>query len=139
MSVDDSGVAGQIPTTRLLAHVVEATAHPELLGAVPRPVVRVLSTVVIGLMEAGQLDTARPLLKRAVAIALGQLGADHPATFAARSNLASWLGEAGQVDQAITEFRQLLEDRTRVLGADHPRTSPPATTWPTGKSARLIN
>ncbi len=53
------------------------------------------------LRDAGQLDTARPLLDRAADIAQENLGPDHPYTFATRSHLARWLGMAGQAHSQV--------------------------------------
>src|ERR1019366_6923018 len=106
----------------LLPHVLEATAHAQRLGAVPDRAVRVLSVVGSSLRDLGQLDTSRPVLDRALAIAQDQLGSDHPGTLSARANLARWLGVAGQPAQAADQYRGLLTDFLRVLGPDHPHT-----------------
>jgi hypothetical protein len=106
----------------LLPHVLEATAHAQRLRAVPDRAVRLLAIVGSSLRDVGQLDTSRPVLDRALAIARTQLGPDHPDTLAARGNLARWVGEAGQPSQAIAQLRDLLDDCLRVLGPDHPRT-----------------
>ena len=50
------------------------------------------------------------------------LGANHPQTFATRSELASVLGQTGDHAGALAAYRSLLEDQARVLGADHPST-----------------
>ena len=122
MSASSSSLAGTFPVGRLLSHVVEATAHAGQLGAAAAVSVRVLNRLVFKLIDAGQLDTSRPLLDQALAIAEAQLGPDHPNTLTTRGNLASWLGEAGQVPEAITQTQQLLDDRARVQGPDHPDT-----------------
>ena len=107
---------------RLLPHVLEVTAHAQRLRAVPDRAVRLLTTVGSNLRDVGQLDTSRPVLDRALAIAQAQLGPDHPDTLTARANLASMLGEAGQPAQAAAQYRDLLDDFLRVLGPDHPHT-----------------
>jgi tetratricopeptide (TPR) repeat protein len=111
-----------IPAARLLPHVLDATAHARHLRAAPGATVRLLSTAAAGLQDSGQLDTARPLLDRALDIAQEDLGPDHPDTLAVRANLARWLGEAGQPGQAAAQYRDLLTDSLRVLGPDHPDT-----------------
>src|SRR5436190_17963357 len=83
-----------VPVGRLLVHVTVATAHAERLGAAPQLSVNVLNKVAEALVDAGQLDTSRPLMDRALQIARAQLGPDHPATLTTRNNLASWLGRA---------------------------------------------
>jgi hypothetical protein len=78
---------------RLLPHVLEAAGHAQRLGAVPDRAVRLLTIAANDLRDAGQLDTSRPALDRALAIAQARLGPDHPDTLA---SLARWLGAAGQ-------------------------------------------
>jgi hypothetical protein len=112
----------KVPAGRLLRHVVEATARAEELGAAPGGSVRILNIVALTLLDAGQLDTSRLLVDRALAIAQAQLGADHPDTLIAQSNLTYWLGESGQTEEAVSQLRRLLDDRIRVLGSDHPDT-----------------
>lgn len=50
------------------------------------------------------------------------LGADHPHTLSALSNLASLLKQLGSVDEAEAMFRQALKGRIAALGHDHPDT-----------------
>jgi tetratricopeptide (TPR) repeat protein len=111
-----------IPAARLLPHVLDATAHARHLRAAPDATVQLLNTAATSLQDAGQLDTARPLLDRALDIAQEDLGPDHPYTLTTRGNLASMLGAAGQPDQAAAQYRDLLADFLRVLGPDHPHT-----------------
>ena len=47
-------------------------------------------------------------------------GPEHPATLAARHELALWTGEAGDVAGARDQFAALLPIRERVLGPEHP-------------------
>ncbi len=117
-----SNPAPRIPTARLLPHVLDATAHGRHLHAAPDATIQLLSTTATSLREAGQLDTARPLLDRALDIAQDDLGPDHPDTLDTRANLAWWLGVAGQPAQAAAQLRDLLTDYLRVLGPDHPST-----------------
>jgi tetratricopeptide (TPR) repeat protein len=107
---------------RLLPHVLESTGHAQRLRAVPDLAVRLLTTAADELRDAGELDTSRPALERALAIAQAQLGSDHPDTLAARAGLAYILGEAGQPAQAADQYRDLFNDYLRVLGPDHPNT-----------------
>jgi hypothetical protein len=97
-------------------------AYAQRLGAVPDRASRLLATAGSSLRDMGQLDTARPVLDRALAIAETGLGPDHPGAIATRGHLARWLGEAGQPAQAAAQYTDLLADRLRVLGADHPGT-----------------
>ena len=107
---------------RLLPHVLEATAHAQRLRAVPDRAVRLLTTVGNNLRDVGQLDTARPVLDRALAIAQAQLGPDHPHTLTARGNLARVAGRGRAARPGRRQFRDLLTDFLRVLGPDHPDT-----------------
>ena len=89
------GSAG-ISAGRLLPHVLEATGHVQRLHVVPDRAIYLLTIVASNLRDIGQLDTSRPPLDRAHAIAQAQLGPDHPSTLTIRHNLAYILGEAGQ-------------------------------------------
>src|SRR6266581_757178 len=110
----------EVAPWRLLVHVAAVTGHAERLGAAPLLSVSVLNKIALKLMDAGQLDTSRPLLDRALRVARAQLGPDHPDTLTTRGNLAYWLGEAGQVQQAAGQFERLLADQERLLGQDGP-------------------
>jgi hypothetical protein len=70
--------------------VVEATAHARQLAAAPGPSVRMLNSVAAELVDAGRLDTSRPLLGQASGIAEAQLGPDHLDTLTTRGNLPCW-------------------------------------------------
>ena len=50
------------------------------------------------------------------------LGADHPDTLTARTNLAYAYQAAGRTAEAIALYERTLADRERLLGADHPST-----------------
>src|SRR5689334_9267274 len=102
-----------VPAGRLLVHVTTATSHAERLGAAPQLSVKVLNKVAMALNDAGQLDTSRPLMDRALHIARTQLGPDHPDTLTTRNNLAHRLGETGRVKEAARQFEQLLADYQR--------------------------
>ena len=114
--------AEKIPPRRLLLHVTAATEHAERLGVAPEQSVRVLNQVAGELIDVGQLDTARPLLGRALRISRSHLGPDHHGTLTARHNLALALGRAGRIQEAAPRFEQLLADQQRVLGPDDPDT-----------------
>jgi Tetratricopeptide repeat len=86
--------AAMIPAGRLLLHVVEATSHARELGTASGSCVRLLNAVAGALVNSGQLDNCRPLLKRSLAIAHTQRGPDHPDTLITRNNLASMLGRS---------------------------------------------
>ncbi|WP_326730161.1 tetratricopeptide repeat protein [Streptomyces phaeochromogenes] len=48
------------------------------------------------------------------------LGADHPDTLLARTNVGGACQQAGHADRAVRLFEQILADGERVLGPDHP-------------------
>jgi tetratricopeptide (TPR) repeat protein len=50
------------------------------------------------------------------------LGADHPHTLTAKTNLAYAYRAAGRTDKAIVLYERTLADHERVLGAEHPDT-----------------
>jgi tetratricopeptide (TPR) repeat protein len=120
-SVAEPG-SGTARISRLLSHITEATEHAARLSAVPEETTSLLNAVAEDRLRVGQLDIARPLLDRALGIAIHRLGPDHPETLKTRTNLARWFDEAGRVDEAITLSQALLEDHRRVLGPDHPDT-----------------
>ena len=101
-----------IPAARLLPHVFDATAHARPLQAAPSAAVLLLHVVAADLQDAGQLDTARPLLDSALDIAQDDLGPDHPDTLTARGNLARFLGEAG--DRKSTRLNSSHLARSRM-------------------------
>jgi len=72
------GLRAKVPAglLLLLPHLLEATAHAHQLGAVPGHAATILSTAGAGLRDTGQLDTSRPVLDRALAIAQEHLGPD---------------------------------------------------------------
>ncbi|GAB1513246.1 FxSxx-COOH system tetratricopeptide repeat protein [Actinophytocola sp. KF-1] len=72
--------------------------------------------------ETGLVQSATTHFHNLASIATTTLGADHPDTLSARSNLAYLRGASGDVAGAIGEYKQLLTDQLRVLGADHPYT-----------------
>jgi tetratricopeptide (TPR) repeat protein len=121
-----AAIAGAGPTTelvsRLLPHITGATDHAARLCAVPAETASLLNAAAEDRLRIGQLDIARPLLDRALGVAIARLGPDHPETLRTRNNLARWLGEAGRVEEAVSQFQALLEDHRRVLGPDHPET-----------------
>jgi len=89
-----------ISVGRLLPHVLEATAHAQRLEAVPDLSVRVLSTVGSTLLEMGQLDTARPVLDRALAVAREKVPGV-PFIFVCGSAHADQVGESLRAGQFV--------------------------------------
>jgi serine/threonine protein kinase/Flp pilus assembly protein TadD len=67
----------------------------------------------------GKFDAANPLLEKAYAIRLEQLGPDHPDTLASLHDLATQRWRQDKPKEARDLARQALEKRRRVLGAEH--------------------
>jgi tetratricopeptide (TPR) repeat protein len=72
--------------------------------------------------RSGQVNAAIEHFEHLVTSIRNHLGAHHPDTLIARSNLALWRGEAGDVAGAAQAFADLLDHMTIVLGPDHPDT-----------------
>ena len=75
------------------------------------------------LRSQGDLDGARSLLERALAIREARLDADHPDTAASLNNLATVLQGQGDLDGARTLLERALAIRKARLDADHPETA----------------
>lgn len=73
--------------TELLPHVLETTGHSERLAIAPEATIGLLVATASGLIDRGQLDSARPLLQRALLVADRALGADHPDALTTRNIL----------------------------------------------------
>ncbi|MEX0167614.1 tetratricopeptide repeat protein [Streptomyces sp. LMG1-1-1.1] len=69
--------------------------------------------------QVGRNDVAIALRKHELADRMRVLGADHPETFGARTDLAFALRDAGRFDEAIALLDTVCADSERVLGADH--------------------
>lgn len=72
--------------------------------------------------ESGLVGAAVAYFQRLHTTAAYHLGPDHPATLAARADIATWRGEAGDEAGAVGALDELLPDRLRVLGPDHLQT-----------------
>jgi len=73
-------------------------------------------------LHQGDLDTARTLHERALAIREAHLGKDHPTTAWSLNNLANVLRDQSDLDTARTLHERALAIREARLGADHPTT-----------------
>lgn len=61
-------------------------------------------------------EEAEPYLRKAVELARGWLGTDHPDTLTITMNLASLESELGDADAALDLIRDVLDSRLRTLG-----------------------
>jgi tetratricopeptide (TPR) repeat protein len=118
--------------SRLLPHIAAVADHAARLSALPEEIASLLNVAAQDRLDSGQLDLAQSLLDRALAIATGSLGPDHPQTLLARNSRARSLGERGRTKEAIAGLQLVLEDRLRVLGPDHT-----ATFWTRHNLARF--
>jgi NB-ARC domain-containing protein/tetratricopeptide repeat protein len=71
---------------------------------------------------SGLVGAAVAYFRRLHTTAADHLGTDHPATLAARADIATWRGEAGDEAGAVDALEKVLPDRLRVLGPDHLQT-----------------
>ncbi|MEU4623651.1 FxSxx-COOH system tetratricopeptide repeat protein [Actinoplanes sp. NPDC023801] len=74
------------------------------------------------LVSRGDIESALNLAEKLAADWREQLGADHPGTLSAASDLATVLRASGEYRQAVQISRDVWERMTRVLGAEHPDT-----------------
>ncbi|MEU0687495.1 tetratricopeptide repeat protein [Streptomyces uncialis] len=107
--------------TRLLPHVTALATHtpPHHLTNTS---VDLFVTAADHLYRAGLFAPALPLREAILAYRERTEGAEHPATFTSRHNLAFGLAGAGDLPRARALYEATLEQRTRILGADHPDT-----------------
>jgi len=106
--------------TRLLPQALAAGEQVEAVSAKPMAIAAVFQGAGRYLWGRGDLDNARALFERALAIREAHLGADHPDTAASLNNLALALRDQGDLDQARTLHERALAIREAHLGTDHP-------------------
>jgi CHAT domain-containing protein len=108
------------------ARAAEASARvlalAEPLGDDSFVLARALNDHALNLMFAGKPVDAEPIMRRALTLYAGQLGADHPETLKAEANLGAVLFNAGQIEQAATAYRTALDGFRGKLGIDDPTT-----------------
>jgi hypothetical protein len=97
----------------LLPHA-EVALHPEDEG-----MIRIADFLGRG---KGNFTAARTLCQQTVSASESILGAGHPRTLQARSQLAFLTGMAGDPGSAQDQFAAVLQDKERVLGPEHPDT-----------------
>jgi tetratricopeptide (TPR) repeat protein len=112
----------------LAVQVNALTGHlndsPDILGAKVAASLRQLRLRSVYLLNTLGDSTGQAILaaEPLVADCEQSLGADHPDTLTARSNLGHAYQAAGRTAEAIPLYEQTLADRERVLGADLPVT-----------------
>ena len=75
------------------------------------------------LSNQGDLQGARPLYERALAIHEKALGPEHPNTAQSLNNLAALLRDQGDPIGARPLYERVLAIREKVLGPEHPYTA----------------
>ncbi|HET6583022.1 MAG TPA: tetratricopeptide repeat protein, partial [Nannocystaceae bacterium] len=71
-------------------------------------------------MDAGELEPAAALYRKAIATAETTDGVDHPDVAVYLTNLGNVLIELGELDEAQQVIERALAIRERALGEDHP-------------------
>ncbi|MBB5871969.1 tetratricopeptide (TPR) repeat protein [Allocatelliglobosispora scoriae] len=107
---------------QLLPHVLSATNHDNAVTDVGDLVTVswLLDRAGTFLQTQGQLRSAEPLLRRAVAIGEQVYGPDHPAVATSLGNLAMVLQDLGRYGDAEPLIRRALAIDEQVHGPDHP-------------------
>ncbi len=86
------------------------------------PALRVMERLASAWAALGRREEAAALLRAARGIAEELFGAEHPAAFSARSDLAILLKDQGDFDGARAVLEELRPIEERALGEDHPDT-----------------
>jgi tetratricopeptide (TPR) repeat protein len=106
----------------LLPHVQAVVDHADAEGVETEEVRWLLDRCATYLETRGEAGTARPLLKRAHALAERVLGEDDPSTLVSASNRARNLAALGSLEKARDILEDTLERSRRVLAFEHPIT-----------------
>ena len=109
---------------QVTAVVACLAAHPDVLaGEAPTGLVELRLRSVYLLNMLGDSTGLAILAAEPLAADCERLlGADHPDTLSAYTNLAYAYQAAGRTAEAIPLYERTLADRERLLGADHPNT-----------------
>jgi tetratricopeptide (TPR) repeat protein len=70
----------------------------------------------------GMIGEAAEVLEKAMDLALGTLGADHPYTLNAMTGLGVTYSIQGRYDESVNLYKAALAASTRILGDQHPDT-----------------
>jgi tetratricopeptide (TPR) repeat protein len=108
---------------QLLPQALAAGEHADAVRAEPMAVAAVFHGAGRYLWGRGDLDNARALFERALAIHEAHLGADDPTTAKSLNYLAVVLRDQGRLDRARILHERALAIREAHLGADHPDTA----------------
>ena len=103
----------------LLPHVTSMVAAADRAG-IAAPTARLMTGLGLLLQTRSALQEAEPLMRRALALAEGSFGADHPEVAIDLNNLALLLQETNRFVEAEPLTRRALAIGERALGAEHP-------------------
>jgi tetratricopeptide (TPR) repeat protein len=106
----------------LLPHVLAVTDPTRDLDGMQDDVWWLLHHAATYLQTRGESRAARPLNERALRLARGRYGADHPHALTSAHSLARDLYGLGEYAAAQDLGQDTLDRRRRVLGDDHPDT-----------------
>jgi serine/threonine protein kinase len=113
-----AGGGGRDLTLRLALD--EAVSHiDEAFPDEPGLEAEVRHTLGVTYYYLGNFDAAEPLLQRAYAIRLKELGPDHPDTLTSLHDLATERWKQDRFKEAAELARHALERRRRILGPNH--------------------
>jgi tetratricopeptide (TPR) repeat protein len=108
--------------TRISRSAVVGQCHASHPGGACGHTVTSLGNLAIVLADQGDLDAARRLHERALAIREARLGPDHPDTAESLNILAGVLADEGDLAGARTLHERALAIFEAGLGPDHPDT-----------------
>ncbi|MFF0507412.1 tetratricopeptide repeat protein [Streptomyces fimicarius] len=98
------------------------TRHGESALYQPDGLHTILFRTGLSLSEAGQVTAAAEHFAHLASTTHDRLGPGHPATLAARHNLAHCRGDAGDPADAVRILTDVLTDHVDALGPEHPHT-----------------
>jgi serine/threonine protein kinase len=101
-------------------HARHAEALLHHLGADPALEVKLLAAEASLAYKQGDLEKARDLAQRAVALGTRTLGFDHPSVLQAANVLGQMLAKLGREEEAFAVHQRTLQARERKFGTNHP-------------------
>jgi tetratricopeptide (TPR) repeat protein len=107
-------------SARLLPHALAAAGHADFLAANPTATAALLAKAGRYLLALTELQQARPILERALAICEAEFGLDHLKVAERLSDLGSVLRELGELPAAVQAHERALAIREVQLDRAHP-------------------
>jgi tetratricopeptide (TPR) repeat protein len=103
-------------TDRALATLLDALRTAESMPDTGTTLLGLCNNIGATYQDLGRDEEAAPYLRRAAALALEQLGPDHPTTLSIQGNLAGLESDLGAPERAAELYRALAEARAASLG-----------------------